>query len=137
MLARWTIATTRSGRKPQGRAGLLLLVAAVMVACGDGSPDAPRDEDATMAAPTRGGILVAKGCNQCHSVERLDIEADAQVGPDLSDAAVNVVSRYGRDLHGFFDQPSGTMQLVLTQHIQLTEEETDSIVSLLTRIARE
>jgi hypothetical protein len=122
------------------RAAVVPMAALLLVmACG-GENGVDRDERGAPAAATAGAgdnILVVKGCPQCHSVERLNIRAAADIGPDLSDAATNVPSRYGRSLDEFFDQPSGTMQVVLGHQIQLTEAETDSIVRLLTRLSEE
>jgi cytochrome c551/c552 len=104
----------------------ILLGSGLASACGGDA----RDDDPAAAAVT---IFEAKGCVQCHSVTRLGVDG-AAVGPDLSDAATAVPARYGRDLATFLEQPSGTMHLVLTQQIQLTQEERDSIVAVLEAI---
>jgi hypothetical protein len=106
------------------RAAAPLLAAVLLIAaCGERA--------ATQAGES---ILVTKGCNQCHAVEKLGIAAQAAIGPDLSDAASAVPTRYGRDLRGFFDHPSGTMQLVLSSQIELTPQERDSIIRVLETI---
>jgi mono/diheme cytochrome c family protein len=109
------------------------LLAAALGACGgDGETGARRD---IAGAASGENILVEKGCQQCHGIERLGVSAVSAIGPDLSDAATNVVSRYGRDIRSFMDQPSGTMQLVLSQQIVLTPAERDSIARVLTELA--
>jgi hypothetical protein len=126
-------------RRPAGPSGLgrrllLPLTVLLVAACGNEAGDADRPAAGSQAAGS-GDILTSRGCQQCHSVQRLGISAASDIGPDLSDAAINVVNRYGRDLRGFFAQPSGTMQIVLDHQIRLTDAEVDSIISVLTRLA--
>jgi len=46
----------------------------------------------------------------------------AKIGPDLSDAAGDVERRFGKTLEEFLNNPTGTMSIVLTTRIPLTEE---------------
>jgi hypothetical protein len=119
------------------RVAILPIATLLLAAACGGEEGTDAGERPAAIAAAGDNILVVKGCPQCHSVERLNIRAAADIGPDLSDAATNVPSRYGRSLDEFFDQPSGTMQVVLGHQIQLTEAETDSIVRLLTRLSEE
>ncbi|MGE0130391.1 MAG: c-type cytochrome [Blastocatellales bacterium] len=70
-----------------------------------------------------GAFFVKKGCFICHSVNSLGIETAAKIGPDLSDAVTDVQSRFGRTLEDFLVAPTGTMSVVLSTQIQLTDEE--------------
>jgi hypothetical protein len=70
-----------------------------------------------------GAFFVKKGCFICHSVSTLGIESAAKIGPDLSDAVSDVQSRFGKTLDDFLNNPTGTMAVVLSTQIQLTDEE--------------
>ncbi len=70
-----------------------------------------------------GAFFVNKGCFVCHSVSSLEIEAAAQIGPDLALAVEDVQSRFGRTLDDFLMKPTGTMDVVLSTMIPLTKEE--------------
>lgn len=70
-----------------------------------------------------GAFFVKKGCFICHSVSTLGIESAAKIGPDLTDAVVDVQSRFGKTLEDFLKNPTGTMSVVLSTQIQLTEAE--------------
>ena len=110
-----------------GTALLLLLVAGYNRA---------RDASETRAEKKRewlkgeGAFFVRKGCVHCHSISSLGIES-AKIGPDLSDAAVDVERRFGKTLEEFLNSPTGTMSIVLTSRIPLTEEEKREAVELL------
>jgi mono/diheme cytochrome c family protein len=131
--------TRRTNPRPGIRRGTLcalLLGSLVPAACGDG-PGAGDRDSVTAGAPGSSSILAAKGCTQCHAVERLGLAADVPIGPDLSEAATGVRDRYGRDLEGFFEHPSGTMQMVLSSQIRLSRAERDSIISVLEALTPE
>jgi cytochrome c2 len=70
-----------------------------------------------------GAFFVKKHCFVCHSVSSLGIDAAAQIGPDLSLAVEDVQSRFGRTLDDFLARPTGTMEVVLSTMITLTDEE--------------
>jgi cytochrome c551/c552 len=78
-----------------------------------------------------GAIFVDKGCFICHDVSTLGVESATDIGPDLAQAWVDVQSRFGRTLDDFLESPTGTMQVVLTQQIILTDEERETIIQLL------
>lgn len=126
--------STRRSRWARARmrgAGRAAPLAVLLLACGDDGPrEDAGDAAATVADAGPGDIFVRKGCVQCHSVSALDVEG-AHVGPDLSASAQNVPARYGRELREYLRNPSGTMQLVLSQQIRLTPEEKDSIAAIL------
>lgn len=78
-----------------------------------------------------GAIFVSKGCFVCHDVSTFGIESATDIGPDLAQAWVDVQSRFGRTLDDFLAAPTGTMQVVLSQQIFLTDEERNTIIQLL------
>jgi len=78
-----------------------------------------------------GAFFVKKGCFICHSVSTLGIESAAKIGPDLSEAVVDVQSRFGKTLEDFLANPTGTMAVVLSTQIQLTPDEKREAVQKL------
>ncbi len=78
-----------------------------------------------------GAFFVKKGCFVCHSVSTLGIEAAAQIGPDLAVAVQDVQSRFGRTLDDFLARPTGTMEVVLSTMITLTDEERKEAIEKL------
>jgi cytochrome c551/c552 len=70
-----------------------------------------------------GAWFVKTGCFVCHSVSAYGVKSPAQIGPDLSTAVEDVQTRFGRTLDDFLDQPTGTMQVVLSRQIVLSKEE--------------
>jgi cytochrome c2 len=78
-----------------------------------------------------GAFFVKKSCFICHSVSTLGIESAAKIGPDLSEAVVDVQSRFGKTLGDFLANPTGTMSVVLSTQIQLTDAEKREAVEKL------
>ncbi len=78
-----------------------------------------------------GAFFVKKGCFICHSVSTLGIESAAKIGPDLSEAVVDVQSRFGRTLEDFLANPTGTMSVVLATQIQLSADEKQEVIKKL------
>jgi hypothetical protein len=77
-----------------------------------------------------GAFFVRKGCVHCHSVRSMGIES-AKIGPDLSEATVDVERRFGKTLEEFLNNPTGTMRIVLTTRIPLSQAEKQEAVDLL------
>lgn len=78
-----------------------------------------------------GAFFVKKGCFTCHAVTSLGIDSAAKIGPDLSEAVTDVVSRFGRPLDDFLMNPTGTMSVVLSTQIPLTTDERKQAIELL------
>lgn len=78
-----------------------------------------------------GAFFVKKGCFACHSVESLGVASSSKIGPDLSDAVTDVQSRFGKSLEDFLNNPTGTMAVVLSTQIQLSDEEKQEAVAKL------
>jgi hypothetical protein len=76
-------------------------------------------------------FFVKKGCFVCHSVESLGVTSASKIGPDLSIAVTDVQSRFGKSLEDFLSNPSGTMAVVLSTQIQLSDEEKQEAVAKL------
>ncbi|MFN7948062.1 MAG: hypothetical protein U0Z53_22115 [Blastocatellia bacterium] len=76
-------------------------------------------------------FFVKKGCVQCHSISAFDIKSQTNVGPDLSYAVEDAPKRFGKSLDMFWQNPTGTMQLVLSSQIKLTPEEKEQALDLL------
>ena len=121
-----------------------LLIAGILslTACG-GERDTPQpagdsaraDGSAVSSAPAlsdpRAAIFIEKGCPQCHSISALGVKSPAEVGPDLTIAYTDVRSRFNMELKDFLQNPTGTMQIVLSSQIKLSPAERDSIVEIL------
>lgn len=93
------------------------------------APASPAPATAQAVDP-RGQIFIEKGCIGCHKVTKLGVQG-GELGPDLSFAASDVKARFGTDVESFLKNPTGTMQIVLSQQIKLTEEEREDIAELL------
>jgi len=78
-----------------------------------------------------GAFFVRKGCFICHDVSSLGIESAAKIGPDLSIAVSDVQARFGRTLEDFLKSPTGTMAVVLSTQIHLSEDERKEAVEKL------
>jgi cytochrome c2 len=78
-----------------------------------------------------GAFFVKKNCFLCHSVSTLGVDAAAQIGPDLANAVSDVQSRFGRTLDDFLARPTGTMSVVLSTMITLTEQERQEAIEKL------
>jgi cytochrome c2 len=78
-----------------------------------------------------GSFFVKKGCFACHSISAFDIKSASDIGPDLSFAVSDVQSRFAKTLEDFLAQPTGTMAVVLSTQIQLTDDERREAVEKL------
>jgi cytochrome c2 len=78
-----------------------------------------------------GAFFVKKGCFVCHSVSALGVESASKIGPDLSEAVMDVQSRFGKSLEDFLNSPTGTMAVVLSTQIVLSAEEKREAVEKL------
>ena len=61
----------------------------------------------------------------------LGVRAVHDVGPDLTFAYGDVVTRYGMNLETFLAHPTGVMRLMLGAHLDLTPADRDSVVAIL------
>lgn len=77
-----------------------------------------------------GAFFVKKNCTSCHSISAFGIKT-ANFGPDLSTAVVDTERRFGKSLTEFLHNPNGTMSIVLSSRIPLTEAEKQEAIRLL------
>ena len=78
-----------------------------------------------------GSFFVKNRCFVCHSVEVFGIPQTTGIGPDLSNAWEDSQKRFGRTLEDFLMKPSGTMEVVLSRQILLTDDQKKEAISLL------
>lgn len=131
------------------RFSLVIGAFALLTACGKSTPSSKAPAMPTLpgmaavAPPTitgndpRAALFLQKGCPNCHSITALGVKSSSEVGPDLSLAYQDVQQRFGVKLEEFLPNPTGTMQMVLSQLITLTPAERDSIVHMLKQLHEE
>lgn len=84
------------------------------------------------AAHVQGGEWFKQtGCTACHSISAYGIWNMAAMGPDLSVAVEDVPKRFGRSLEDFLHAPTGTMAMVLSSRIPLTDADRDVAIARL------
>jgi mono/diheme cytochrome c family protein len=105
------------------------LLAAILTCAGPATQ--PRGAAGPTAAPRYAALFVRVHCNDCHAVSALGVRAATDVGPDLTTAYADVVTRYGMNLETFLAHPTGVMRLMLVAHLDLTQADRDSIVYVL------
>lgn len=88
-----------------------------------------RKEEQMLSGP--GSFFVRKTCFICHDVSTLGVESATKIGPDLALAYSDVQSRFGRTLEDFLKAPTGTMSVVLSTQIHLTDAEKAQAIELL------
>jgi hypothetical protein len=94
------------------------------------TPEEKAKEEQMLHGP--GAFFVRKTCFICHGVSVLGVESATKIGPDLSIAYADVQSRFGRTLDDFLHNPTGTMAVVLSTQIHLTNEERNEAIRILT-----
>jgi len=82
-------------------------------------------------ANPRAALFVGRGCTECHAIAGLGVKTSSDVAPDLTFAYADVMNRYGINLESFFDNPRGVMRLMFASHLQLTQADRDSMVTIL------
>jgi mono/diheme cytochrome c family protein len=118
------------------------MLAAAVTACSGGrtadgaasrTPENPllSMQPAAARGDPRAQIFLGKGCPQCHQISALQVVSPTNVGPDLTTAVTDVRQRFNMALEDFLRSPTGTMQIVLSSQIRLSQAERDSIAGLL------
>lgn len=87
-------------------------------------------EEATTVSANEDNILNKKGCLGCHSVEALNIKGGA-VGPDLSQAFINVEGKHGKPIEEFLKAPTSAVMSGVIGKNPLTDEERKQVLDLL------
>lgn len=96
--------------------------------------DLPTPEEAEQERIMREGegrFFVEKTCFVCHDVSSLGIHSATKIGPDLAQAVEDAPRRFGRTLDDFLMSPTGTMAVVLSTQIPLTDDEKREAIRLL------
>jgi len=89
----------------------------------------PKEEAATVSA-SEDNILAKKGCLGCHSVGALNIKGGA-VGPDLSQAFVNVEGKHGKPIEEFLKKPTSAVMSGVIGKNPLTDDERKQVLDFL------
>jgi len=87
-------------------------------------------KEATTVSANEDNILNKKGCLGCHSVESLNITGGA-VGPDLSQAFVNVEGKHGKPIEEFLKAPTSAVMSGVIGKNPLSDEERKQVLDLL------
>ncbi|ETI67673.1 cytochrome c family protein [Neobacillus vireti] len=88
------------------------------------------ENTAATSSANEDNILNQKGCLGCHSVEALNIKGGA-VGPDLSQAFVNVEGKHGKPIQEFLKQPTSAVMSGVISKSPLTDDERKQVLDLL------
>jgi cbb3-type cytochrome oxidase cytochrome c subunit len=82
-----------------------------------------------------GSFFIEKGCFSCHSISAFDIKSPTEKGPDLTFAVDDVRVRFKQTLQEFIFDPSqsGTMSIIFSEKVILTNEEKMSLIDILTK----
>ncbi|MEH7353708.1 cytochrome C [Neobacillus drentensis] len=89
-----------------------------------------KDTAATTASVSEDNILNNRGCLGCHSVEALSLKGGA-VGPDLSQAFVNVEGKHGKSIDEFLKAPTSAVMSGVIGKNPLTDDERNQVLDLL------
>ena len=121
-----------------GLAGLTVMVAAIGVGgVWTGSQSQEVGGAASREPDPRAAVFVRLGCNECHAISGLGVEALMDVGPDLTFAYADVQIRFGFSLGYFLANPRGLMGLVVPTHIEIAPVQRDSMIQILKRLYEE
>ncbi len=82
-----------------------------------------------------GAFFIDKGCFGCHSIQAYNIQSPTDKGPDLTFAVDDVHVRFRQSLQEFIFDPSqsGTMSIIFSSKVILTDEEKWELIDILTR----
>ncbi len=89
-----------------------------------------KENAAAASSANEENILNKKGCLGCHSVESLNLKGGA-VGPDLSQAFVNVEGKHGKPIEEFLKQPTSAVMSGVIGKNPLTDDERKQVLDLL------
>ena len=99
-----------------------VVLAAAILAVAACSPTGPVEVWTAAGSHVQGGgWFVQSGCTACHSVTVYGLWTPAVTAPDLSLAVEDVPRRFGRSLEDFLHAPTGTMAMVLSSRIRLSD----------------
>ncbi|MDP4162458.1 MAG: cytochrome C [Bacillota bacterium] len=87
-------------------------------------------EDAKTVSVDENNILSKRGCLGCHSVGSLGLKG-GQVGPDLSQAFVNVEGKHGIPIQEFLKKPTSAVMSGVLGKNPLTDDQRKQVLELL------
>lgn len=90
----------------------------------------PKKAATTSASASDDNILNQRGCLACHSVESLNLKGGA-VGPDLSQAFVNVEGKHGKPIEEFLKAPTSAVMSGVIGKDPLTDDQRHQVLDLL------
>jgi cytochrome c551/c552 len=90
----------------------------------------PDSKETATSSVKEDNILNKRGCLGCHSVEALNLKG-GQVGPDLSQAFVNVEGKHGKPIEEFLKQPTSAVMSGVIGKNPLTDDERKQVLDLL------
>ncbi len=82
-----------------------------------------------------GAYFIQKGCFACHSIQAYGIKSPTEKGPDLTFAVDDVHVRFRQSLQEFIFDPSqsGTMSIIFSSLVILSDEEKWELIDILTK----
>jgi len=82
-----------------------------------------------------GAFFIKKGCFGCHSIQAFGIKSPTEKGPDLTFAIDDVRVRFNQTLQEFIFDPSqsGTMSIIFSSKVILTDQEKLDLIDILTK----
>ncbi|WP_066072896.1 cytochrome C [Neobacillus soli] len=89
-----------------------------------------KDTAAKTTSANEDNILNKRGCLGCHSVDALNLKGGA-VGPDLSQAFVNVEGKHGKSIEEFLKAPTSAVMSGVIGKNPLTDDERKQVLELL------
>lgn len=101
---------------------LAVLLSAVLIGAGCVA-DAASDASPVRTVSPAAGWFIQTGCTGCHSLSVYGVVNLTVGAPDLSVAVEDVPKRFGRPLDDFLREPTGTMAMVLSSRIHLSDAE--------------
>ena len=105
------------------RAARLMVVLWLGVTCGACVADSVSEARPNNPTDPAAEWFVQTGCTACHSISVYGVTNLVVNAPDLSLAVEDVQRRFGRPLDDFLRAPTGTMAMVLSSRIQLSESD--------------
>ncbi|MCP4580506.1 MAG: cytochrome c [candidate division Zixibacteria bacterium] len=86
-----------------------------------------------------GAFFIKQGCFGCHSIQAYGIKSPTEKGPDLTFAIDDVRVRFNQTLQEFIFDPSqsGTMSIIFSSKVILSDEEKWALIDKLTKANNE
>jgi hypothetical protein len=112
-------------------------LAVMMVVVGPIAGSRPGPAVRAVPQDPRADLFVRRGCTECHAITAFHVKATKDVGPDLTYAYGEVVTRYGVTLESFLYDPSGVMRVMLAEHLHLSRTDREAMIRTLRELYNE